>query len=92
MTSDFPADEARSAESVEFYFDPLCPWAFQTSIWIREIRAVTGIEILWRFFSLEEINRLPGKKHPWEREWSYGWSLMRIGAQLRRRSMDALDQ
>ena len=34
----------------------------------------------WRFFSLEEINRAEGKKHPWEREWSYGWSMMRVGA------------
>ena len=41
----------------------------------------------WRFFSLEEINRVEGKKHPWEREWSYGWSMMRIGALLRRRDM-----
>jgi MFS family permease len=40
--------------------------------------------ITWRFFSLEEINRREGKKHPWEREWSYGWSMMRIGAVLRR--------
>jgi hypothetical protein len=45
----------------------------------------------WRFFSLEEINRVEGKKHPWERDWSYGWSMMRIGALLRRSSMADLD-
>ena len=33
-----------------------------------------------------------GKKHPWEREWSYGWSMMRIGAYLRRQDMDLLDR
>jgi DSBA-like thioredoxin domain len=46
----------------------------------------------WRFFGLEEINRVEGKKHPWEREWSYGWSLMRIGALLRRTDMSLLDR
>ncbi len=46
----------------------------------------------WRFFSLEEINRQEGKKHAWEREWTYGWSMMRIGAYLRRSAMDLLDQ
>ncbi len=46
----------------------------------------------WRFFSLEEVNRVEGKKHPWEREWSYGWSLMRIGALLRRQGMGKLDE
>ena len=76
---------------VDFHFDVLCPWAYPTSKWIREVRRQNGLEISWRFFSLEEINRFEGKKHPWERPWSYGWSLMRIGAVLRRGSMDALD-
>ncbi|WP_028477313.1 DsbA family protein [Nocardia sp. CNY236] len=79
-------------DSVEFHFDPMCPWAYQTSLWIREVRSVTGLRIEWRFFSLEEINRVEGKKHPWERPWSYGWSLMRIGALLRRGGQDALDR
>lgn len=78
--------------SVDLHLDLMCPYAYQTSLWIREVRARTGLEINWRFFSLEEINRAEGKKHPWEREWSYGWSLMRIGALLRRRGMDLLDQ
>ncbi|TDL03173.1 hypothetical protein EUA04_26170 [Mycolicibacterium obuense] len=78
-------------ESVDFHFDVMCPFAYQTSRWIREVRDLTGITVNWRFFSLEEINRQEGKKHPWEREWSYGWSMMRIGALLRRQSMAAVD-
>lgn len=77
---------------VEYHFDVMCPFAYQTSKWIREVRRLTGLSIEWRFFSLEEINRREGKKHPWEREWSYGWSMMRIGALLRRESMDDLDR
>ena len=69
----------------------MCPWAYQTSLWIRSVREETGLKINWKFFSLEEVNRREGKKHPWEREWSYGWSMMRIGAYLRRTSMDDLD-
>ncbi|OBG87934.1 hypothetical protein A5698_25430 [Mycobacterium sp. E136] len=76
---------------VDFHFDVMCPYAYQTSLWIREVRDLTGLEVNWRFFSLEEVNRQEGKKHPWEREWSYGWSMMRIGALLRRRSMANLD-
>jgi len=78
--------------AVDFHFDVICPWAYQASLWIREVRRQNGLEINWRFFSLEEINRAEGKKHPWEREWSYGWSLMRIGALLRRQDMDLLDR
>ena len=77
---------------VDFYFDPICPWAYQTSVWIRDVREQTGLDVRWRFFSLEEINLAEGKKHPWERPWSYGWSLMRIGALLRREDPDMLDR
>ena len=77
--------------AVDFHFDVMCPFAYQTSKWIRAVRAQTGLTINWRFFSLEEINRREGKKHPWEREWSYGWSMMRIGALLRRDDMATLD-
>jgi 2-hydroxychromene-2-carboxylate isomerase len=77
---------------VDFHFDIMCPYAYQTSIWMREVRDQAGVDLRWRFFSLEEINRAESKKHPWEREWSYGWSMMRIGAYLRRTDMDLLDQ
>ena len=70
--------------SLAFHFDVICPWAYQTSLWMREVRDRLSIEVDWRFFSLEEVNRVDGKKHPWEREWSYGWSMMRIGALLKR--------
>ena len=70
----------------------MCPFAYQTSLWIRDVRAQLGIAVDWRFFSLEEVNRVEGKKHPWERDWSYGWSLMRIGALLRRIDPELLDR
>ncbi|HXW47116.1 MAG TPA: DsbA family protein [Streptosporangiaceae bacterium] len=78
--------------AVDFHFDIMCPWAYQSSIWIREVRDQLGVAVGWRFFSLEEINRAEGKKHPWEREWSYGWSMMRIGALLRRIDPALLDR
>lgn len=79
-------------ESIAFHFDIMCPYAFQTSLWIREVHHQIDLDIDWRFFSLEEVNRVEGKKHPWEREWSYGWSMMRIGALLRRQDPALLDQ
>ena len=70
---------------IDFYFDPICPWAFQTSLWIRDVSRQTGLIVHWKFFSLEEINRKEGKKHPWERKIAYGWTPLRIAAFLRRR-------
>ena len=70
--------------NVDFHFDLMCPWAYQTSKWIRQARAQRDISVTWRFFSLEEENWQEGEKHPWERPWSYGWSLLRLAAWLRR--------
>lgn len=78
-------------DTVDFHFDVLCPWAYQTSRWMREVRDQLGLTVNWRFFSLEEVNRVQGKRHPWEREWSYGWSILRIGAHLGRLDPKHLD-
>jgi 2-hydroxychromene-2-carboxylate isomerase len=78
--------------SVDFHFDIMCPWAYQASLWMRSVRDQLGVQVRWRFFSLEEVNRAEGKKHPWEREWSYGWSMMRVGALLRRENPELLDR
>jgi 2-hydroxychromene-2-carboxylate isomerase len=83
---------ATGIDRIGFHFDVMCPWAYQTSLWVREVRVRTGLQIDWRFFSLEEINHEAGKKHPWERPWSYGWSMLRIAALLRRRDMAHCDR
>ncbi len=71
-------------EALTFYFDPMCPYAFQTSLWIRDVRRQRALDITWRFFSLEEVNLVAGKRHPWERPWSFGFGQMRVGALIRR--------
>jgi 2-hydroxychromene-2-carboxylate isomerase len=82
-----------STERIEWFFDPMCPYAYQASRWIRDVRTQVPVDITWRFFSLEEINKEAGKKHPWERPWSYGWGQMRVGALIRReQGNDAVDR
>ncbi len=43
-------------ETVQFYFDPLCPWAWQGAKWIREVERVREIDVEWRLFSLFLVN------------------------------------
>jgi 2-hydroxychromene-2-carboxylate isomerase len=43
-------------ESVAFHFDPACPWAWQSAVWMREVAAVRDVSIEWRLFSLKTIN------------------------------------
>lgn len=44
------------AERVRFYFDPICPWCYQTSRWAQRLEDLGIIEIDWGLFSLERQN------------------------------------
>lgn len=41
---------------IEFFFDPGCPFAWQTSVWMRRVAELEGVRIGWRFISLWFIN------------------------------------
>lgn len=41
---------------IEFFFDPVCPFAWQTSQWIRRVIELRDIQVGWRFISLRFIN------------------------------------
>jgi hypothetical protein len=45
---------------VEFFFDPGCPFAWQTSRWIRRVAELRGVRVGWRFISLRFINEDAG--------------------------------
>jgi predicted DsbA family dithiol-disulfide isomerase len=43
-------------ERVRFHFDPLCPWCYQTSRWMRRLDELGEVETDWAVFSLEIVN------------------------------------
>jgi 2-hydroxychromene-2-carboxylate isomerase len=44
------------AENIRFYFDPLCPWCYQTSRWARRLDELGVLDVEWRVFSLGIVN------------------------------------
>ena len=46
-----------SSTAIDFYFDPVCPWAWRTSLWIREVVQVRPLQVTWQFFSLQAVNK-----------------------------------
>ncbi len=45
-----------SDADINFYFDPVCPFAWMTSKWVRMVMAQRDYTVDWRFISLRMVN------------------------------------
>lgn len=43
-------------QHVDFWFDPLCPWAWMTSRWMEEVVRIRDVDVDWKIISLGILN------------------------------------
>jgi len=48
--------ETSRLTSVDFWFDPVCPWTWLTSRWMLEVRKTKPVDITWHVMSLAVLN------------------------------------
>ena len=41
---------------LDFFFDPVCPWAWITSRWVSEVQQLRQYDVQWKFISLKFLN------------------------------------
>jgi hypothetical protein len=72
---------------LHFWFDPVCPFSWLTSQWVRSVAAQRDYVVEWRFLSLRLLNRqVDYDTHfPPEAEGSHtaGLQLLRVAAKAR---------
>ncbi|WP_101951724.1 hypothetical protein [Mycobacterium sp. 3519A] len=78
MTSDY---------DLHFYFDPVCPFAWMTSKWVRMVAAQRDYAVDWRFISLRILNaHIDYASHfppEYEDGHTAGLRLLRVAARVR---------
>lgn len=71
-------------ERIEFWFDPVCPWAWLTSRWMTEVSQTIDHEVTWHPFSLAILNEGNADVHKesHQRGLSYGRMLTLVAEEL----------
>jgi hypothetical protein len=74
---------------IEFFFDPICPWAWITSRLTREVAGQRELSVDWRFICLRIVNEQKDYEHEFPQGYvnshGAGRRMLRIAAATRER-------
>jgi predicted DsbA family dithiol-disulfide isomerase len=74
---------ADAKDTVDFYWDAVCPWCWITSRWMVDVSQQKSIDINWKLFSLKKINEGRDMPERFRVSHTMGLRALRVAAAVR---------